>query len=146
MHRLSALAVCPKNCNFRRWMSFRSRVSSPISSRMDWFVRCCSFQLIRNMRRYDVISKALILFLSLYYIARIKYRQMRSLHSNKKRFSLCPNGCSDCRCSRRSAGRQTAPYFGSGDCRVSRAKCCTIKYPKRWSLLAAARRAIVTAR
>ena len=63
VHRLSALAVCPKNCNFRRWMSFRSRVSSPISSRMDWFVRC-SFQLIRNMRRYDVISKALILFLS----------------------------------------------------------------------------------
>jgi len=55
VHRLSALAVCPKNCNFRRWMSFRSRVSSPISSRMDWFVRC-SFQLTRNMRGYDAFK------------------------------------------------------------------------------------------
>ena len=89
VHTLSALAVCPKNCNFRRWMSFRSRISSPISSIMDWFVRC-SFQLIRNMRQCDVISKALILFLSLAFKVHVSHPYVATGHTSnfiKRAFS-----------------------------------------------------------
>ena len=81
--QLSALAMCPKK------LQFRSRVSSPISSRMDWFVRC-SFQLIRNMRRYDVISKALILFLSLAFKVHVSHPYVATGHTSsliKRTFS-----------------------------------------------------------
>ena len=65
MHRLSALAVCPKNCNFRRWMSFRSRLSSPISSRIDWFVRC-AFRLIHTLYCNLHLQELLLLARSVY--------------------------------------------------------------------------------
>ena len=87
MHRLSALAVCPKTVI--SVVGCRSRVSSPISSIMDWFVRC-SFQLIRNMRRYDVISKALILFLSLAFKVHVSHPYVATGHTSnliKRAFS-----------------------------------------------------------
>jgi len=53
----------------------------PISSRMDWFVRC-SFQLIRNMCRYDFISKALILFLLLAFKVHVSHPYVATGHTS----------------------------------------------------------------
>jgi len=114
VHRLSALAVCQKNCNFRRWMSFRSRLCSPISSRMDWFVRC-SFQLIRNMRRYDVISKVLILFLSLAFKVHVSHPYVATGHTSnliKRAFSSLLKARSF-RIDRRQAYIYSAPIWYS---------------------------------
>ena len=42
----------------------------------------CSFQLIRNMRRYDVISKALILFLSLAFKVHVSHPYVATGHTS----------------------------------------------------------------